>query len=147
MIRAMQLDEDDARKIRVVFRASGIETRHSVIDDYGKRDQFTFYENTLALDPFPTTRRRVTLYQQHLSRGRSSPRLRTSSPRASSPSWRPRTTETRTSASSTSGWPRPEGSTTRETEGPPQAPPGTPRPSGGRHVGLPQLGSPGPLAL
>jgi predicted naringenin-chalcone synthase len=65
MIRAMQLDEDDARKIRVVFRASGIETRHSVIDDYGKRDQFTFYENTLALDPFPTTRRRVTLYQQH----------------------------------------------------------------------------------
>lgn len=65
MIRAMQLDEDDARKIRVVFRASGIETRHSVIDDYGKRDQFTFYENTPALDPFPTTRRRVTLYQQH----------------------------------------------------------------------------------
>lgn len=65
MTRAMQLDEDDARKIRVVFKASGIDTRHSVIDDYGKRNQFTFYENTPALDPFPTTRQRVTLYQQH----------------------------------------------------------------------------------
>jgi prepilin-type processing-associated H-X9-DG protein len=65
MIRAMQLDVDDARKLRVVFRASGIDTRHSVIEDYGKRDQFKFYENTPALDPFPSTRRRLSLYQQH----------------------------------------------------------------------------------
>ncbi len=64
MIRAMQLAEDDARKLKAIFRASGIETRYSVIDDYGKKDGFDFYSNTHDLEPFPSTRRRLELFRE-----------------------------------------------------------------------------------
>ncbi len=36
MIKAMQLNEADSRKLKTIFRASGIEHRYSVLDDYGK---------------------------------------------------------------------------------------------------------------
>lgn len=65
MVRAMQLGDDDARKLRVIFRASGIDTRQSVIEDYGKTDDFHFFENSQALEPFPSTRRRLELYRRH----------------------------------------------------------------------------------
>jgi alpha-pyrone synthase len=65
MTRAMQLGEDDARKLKVLFRATGIETRHSVLEDYGKTSDFHFYENTNGMEPFPTTKRRLELYQRH----------------------------------------------------------------------------------
>ena len=42
MVRAMQMNDHDSRKLRTVFRSTGIETRHSVIDDYGKKDGFDF---------------------------------------------------------------------------------------------------------
>jgi prepilin-type processing-associated H-X9-DG protein len=64
MVRAMQLAEDDARKLKAIFRASGIETRHSVIDDYGKKEGFEFYSNTHDLEPFPSTRRRLELFRE-----------------------------------------------------------------------------------
>jgi len=64
MIRAMQLAEEDARKLKAIFRASGIETRYSVIDDYGKKDGFDFYSNTYNLEPFPSTRRRLELFRE-----------------------------------------------------------------------------------
>lgn len=65
MVRAMQLGEDDARKLRVLFRASGIETRYSVLEDYGKTQDFNFFENSDGLEPFPSTRRRLELYRRH----------------------------------------------------------------------------------
>lgn len=65
MTRAMQLNSDDAHKLRVLFRASGIETRHSVVEDYGKTGEFHFYENTRDLEPFPSTKRRLELYHRH----------------------------------------------------------------------------------
>ncbi len=65
MARAMQLGEDDSRKLRVLFRASGIETRYSVLEDYGRNDNFTFYENAPGMEPFPSTRRRLELYRKH----------------------------------------------------------------------------------
>lgn len=65
MVRAMQLGEDDARKLRVLFRASGIETRYSVLEDYGRKNAFTFYENSPGMEPFPSTRRRLELYRKH----------------------------------------------------------------------------------
>lgn len=34
MVRAMQLTEEDARKLKALFRTTGIETRHSVLEDY-----------------------------------------------------------------------------------------------------------------
>jgi len=65
MVRAMQLGNGDERKLRVLFRASGIETRYSVVEDYGKTDDFHFFENTPGLEPFPSTRRRLELYRRH----------------------------------------------------------------------------------
>jgi alpha-pyrone synthase len=65
MTRAMQLGEDDARKLKILFRATGIETRHSVLEDYGKVSDFHFYENSNGMEPFPSTKRRLELYQRH----------------------------------------------------------------------------------
>ena len=65
MAKAMQLGSDDARKLKVLFRATGIETRYSVLDDYGKTSDFHFYENTVGMEPFPSTKRRLELYQRH----------------------------------------------------------------------------------
>ncbi|MEQ1584762.1 MAG: type III polyketide synthase [Cyclobacteriaceae bacterium] len=63
MVRAMQLKANDARKLKAIFRASGIETRYSVIEDYGKQDGFDFYSNTNDLEPFPSTRQRLELFR------------------------------------------------------------------------------------
>lgn len=65
MVRAMGLAEDDARKLRALFRASGIDTRWSVIEDYGRTGGFQFFENTTDLEPFPSTRRRLEIYRRH----------------------------------------------------------------------------------
>jgi predicted naringenin-chalcone synthase len=58
-------DEAQRRKIRTVFRASGIKTRHSVLADYGKTGDFTFFPNTPNLDPFPGTEQRMVAYRQY----------------------------------------------------------------------------------
>lgn len=65
MTKAMKLGDDDARKLRVLFRASGIETRHTILEDYGKTEGFQFYENSSDLEPFPSTKRRLELYHRH----------------------------------------------------------------------------------
>ena len=58
-------DETERRKLHAVFRASGINTRYSVLDDYGKENDFSFYANTKNLDPFPSTLRRMEIYREH----------------------------------------------------------------------------------
>lgn len=65
MVAAMQMDDHEARKLRAVYRASGIETRYSVLEDYSRADNFTFYTNTPGLEPFPTTGQRMELYRRH----------------------------------------------------------------------------------
>jgi len=65
MVRAMQMDDQDARKLRALFRMTGIETRHSVIADYGKMDGYDFYSNNQTFEPVPSTGTRLLLYRQH----------------------------------------------------------------------------------
>lgn len=65
MIKAMQADEGASRKLRAIFRASGIETRYSVLDDYGKQSDFSFYSNTLDFEPFPSTEKRMMEFRRH----------------------------------------------------------------------------------
>jgi prepilin-type processing-associated H-X9-DG protein len=65
MVRSMQLDEEDARRLRALFRMTGIETRYSVIADYGKSDGYDFYSNSKDFEPFPSTAKRLQLYRQH----------------------------------------------------------------------------------
>jgi prepilin-type processing-associated H-X9-DG protein len=65
MVRAMQADEEEARKLHALFRKTGIENRCSVIDDYGKVNGFEFYADTEDVEPFPSTSKRLSLYRQH----------------------------------------------------------------------------------
>lgn len=63
IIRFMRLSTEDARKLSVIFRASGIDTRFSMLEDYGRTENFTFYANTPSFDPFPSTKKRNEAYQ------------------------------------------------------------------------------------
>lgn len=65
MTKAMQLDYENERKLGAVFRSSGITTRHSVLEDYGRDKDFTFYPNTNDFEPFPSTEQRLNAYQTH----------------------------------------------------------------------------------
>ena len=64
MVRAMQLDDMEAKKLRTIFRATGIATRASVLSDYGKKGDFTFYSNEPDFEPFPSTRSRNEIYRK-----------------------------------------------------------------------------------
>ncbi len=64
MVRAMHMDDEDARRLRALFRMTGIETRHSVIADYGRADEYDFYSNTKNFEPVPSTGTRLLLYRQ-----------------------------------------------------------------------------------
>ena len=64
MIRALALDEAAARRLRVLYRATGIDARHTVVPDYGRDPAgFTFYPPTTNLEPFPTVSQRMAAYR------------------------------------------------------------------------------------
>jgi alpha-pyrone synthase len=65
MVKAMQLDEADARKLRALYRATGIESRYSVLADYGRSGGYEFYANSDDLNPMPTTKRRLEFFRKH----------------------------------------------------------------------------------
>ncbi len=61
MVKTMKLSHDDSRKLRTIFKASAIESRYSVIEDYGRSEKFDFYTST---ESFPTTKQRANLFQK-----------------------------------------------------------------------------------
>jgi alpha-pyrone synthase len=63
MLHTMTLHNGDSRKLKTIFKASGIEYRHSVIEDYGKTSDFTFYSQAENFEPVPTTERRINLFR------------------------------------------------------------------------------------
>ena len=65
MARAMQLPTDEEKKLYALYRATGIEYRYSVLEDYGRNAQFDFYSNTKNLDPFPSTKQRMEVFKKH----------------------------------------------------------------------------------
>ncbi|HEY9006908.1 MAG TPA: type III polyketide synthase [Ohtaekwangia sp.] len=65
MEKSMNLNAADSRKLHTIFRASGINYRHTVLDDYGKEDSFSFYPNTPNLEPFPSTEKRLLAFREH----------------------------------------------------------------------------------
>jgi prepilin-type processing-associated H-X9-DG protein len=64
MERMMKLDDGARRKLRAVFRASGIDYRHSVLADYGRTSDFEFYPND-ASGNFPTTEARMQAFRRY----------------------------------------------------------------------------------
>jgi prepilin-type processing-associated H-X9-DG protein len=65
MVKAMRLNDEGTRKLRAIFRMSGIDTRHSVISDYGRTERFDFFPNAADSQPEPSTRQRIELYRKH----------------------------------------------------------------------------------
>ncbi|MFD2513064.1 type III polyketide synthase [Pontibacter locisalis] len=66
MAKALQFDEQDTRKLKALYRVSGIGQRYSVLQDYTRENgDFTFYPNTPSLEPFPTVQQRMELYRKH----------------------------------------------------------------------------------
>ena len=66
MQTAHQLDELESRKLGFLYKMSGIETRHSVLDDFEKKDyrDFSFFPQNKELSPFPGTKARMEIFQK-----------------------------------------------------------------------------------
>ncbi|MEO0898261.1 MAG: type III polyketide synthase [Bacteroidota bacterium] len=64
MQKAHGLEGDEARKLRVLYRATGIQTRHTVIEDYSQAEVRNFFPPTEDLEPFPSTAHRMKVYQE-----------------------------------------------------------------------------------
>lgn len=65
MMRTMTLSNGDVRKLKSIFKASGIDFRYSVLEDYGKVKDFTFYPPTPELKPLPGTEKRLQVFRNH----------------------------------------------------------------------------------
>lgn len=65
MIKNMQLSSQDARRLSTVFKASGIEYRHSVLEDYGKQKDYSFYPESLSNESFPSTEKRLKAFREN----------------------------------------------------------------------------------
>jgi len=66
MIHANELQQDPARRLTALYRATGIKQRHSVLADYQLTpEQYQYFPNTPGLEPFPTVAQRMQWYRQH----------------------------------------------------------------------------------
>ena len=65
MAQALAFGDNDTRKLRALYRVSGIEHRFSVVPDYGRANgEYTFFPNTPTLEPFPSVGQRMALYRR-----------------------------------------------------------------------------------
>ena len=66
MANAHGFEGKNKTRLKALYRASGIQTRHSVVSDYGSLDMedWTFYPKSKDLSPFPTTQQRSLLYKK-----------------------------------------------------------------------------------
>lgn len=63
MVRHLRMDEQEEKALRVLYRASGIQKRYSVLEDFGKHlNGQSFFKEDAS---FPTAKPRMAVYQQH----------------------------------------------------------------------------------
>ena len=62
---AHQLDGQKRRKLDFLYRKSGIDFRHSVLEDFQKEEvaEFTFFPKNKELSPFPSTSARMNVFE------------------------------------------------------------------------------------
>ncbi len=66
MTQALNLNDQETRKLRALYKISGIEHRHTVLKDYAAEPgNYTFFPNSPHLKPFPTVGQRMELYKQY----------------------------------------------------------------------------------
>src|SRR3954468_8186443 len=64
MLRAMKLTNGDSRKLKTIFKASGIDYRYSVLEDYGRKNDFTFFSEAHDFEFPPSTVARLQVFRQ-----------------------------------------------------------------------------------
>lgn len=66
MINAHGLDRQQSRKLKFIYKHSGIQSRHSALEDFDQEDHrhFSFFPKTPTLDPFPGTKSRMEVYRK-----------------------------------------------------------------------------------
>ncbi|HKZ67677.1 MAG TPA: type III polyketide synthase [Chitinophagaceae bacterium] len=68
MQRVFAMNEKDRRKLKFLYRQSGIDTRYSVIPDYSlPAAAWQFYPSSENLEPFPKLEQRMQWYQLYAS--------------------------------------------------------------------------------
>ena len=63
MVKHLKLNQEEERNLRILYRASGIQKRYSVLEDFGRNlnGQSFFKEDAT----FPTAKPRMDVYQEH----------------------------------------------------------------------------------
>jgi len=60
----LNLEEREGRKLGVLFRATGIESRHSIVEDFTKkRGEYSFFPNDVIED-FPSVGKRMEMFEK-----------------------------------------------------------------------------------
>jgi prepilin-type processing-associated H-X9-DG protein len=63
MLGHMKLTNGDGRKLRTIFKASGIEFRHSVLEDYGQNGDASFFKKAPGIETIPSTEERLHVFR------------------------------------------------------------------------------------
>lgn len=64
MLHTMKLNNGDGRKLKTIFKASGIEYRYSVLEDFGKTGDFKFFSKIADAEIFPSTQDRLMIFKE-----------------------------------------------------------------------------------
>lgn len=65
MLKHLSLSEKQQKMLEILYRASGIQYRHSVIPDFGREpENFTFFPKSNDLEPFPKVSYRMAKYEE-----------------------------------------------------------------------------------
>ncbi len=63
MVHINEMDRQEAHNLEVLYRASGINNRYTVIEDYKRLSEFSFFPNSQSAS-FPTTKERMDKYKE-----------------------------------------------------------------------------------
>jgi len=66
MAAAHEMDGKEAHQLEILYRATGIHTRYSVLEDYGQLEakDYQFYPPNQAIEPFPSVGQRMRVYEK-----------------------------------------------------------------------------------
>lgn len=65
MAKALKMNNGEENRLQALYRASGIQHRFSVLEDYSNSmEDFKFYPNNIDLEPFPKVSARMAVYKQ-----------------------------------------------------------------------------------
>jgi alpha-pyrone synthase len=65
MTETLALEESESSRLSALYRATGIDSRYSVLPDYGrKKGEFEFFPNEAGMEPFPLIGARMRIYEE-----------------------------------------------------------------------------------